>query len=252
MSPAKPKSGRIFVSYTTRDETIALEIAQALAAAGFNRWIARLDIRPGQSWVEEIERELTRASYLLLLLSPEAVASTWVSKEWMATLAAGGTVIIPVLLRDCAVPRLLQDLQLIDLRGDPVAGVLEIVEFFRRERSGYEADVREPRTERTLEERLRVLTRRQVRLVAMECIGSEELLDFSYDAGLDPRKLTGLEVNEQVRRLLHRLENDGVTEKLLIWLASDCGVCVEDAIARLGSGDGWGIDVSLGRSPAKG
>jgi TIR domain len=69
------------------------------------------DIRPAGRLASELERGVTSADVLCILLSPTAVASPWVSDELRHAVAAEakGLRILPIILRATAIPDELSD-----------------------------------------------------------------------------------------------------------------------------------------------
>lgn len=123
----------VFISYARADEAPCQAIAQALAAVGATVWVDKKSIRPGHSWVGAIFRGLDRADYVLVLLSPNSIASRWVEKEYETALAnslSGKTSqrIIPILLEQVNIPSALQTIQCIDLTTDTQAGIQSLVD----------------------------------------------------------------------------------------------------------------------------
>ena len=78
---AAPDAPSIFVSYSSRNTDIALRMRNALNQCGLQCWMAPDSIPSGSSYQEAIPLALSRTSAVALLLTPEAVASRWVSKE---------------------------------------------------------------------------------------------------------------------------------------------------------------------------
>jgi formylglycine-generating enzyme required for sulfatase activity len=106
-----------FVSYAREDAAFALRLAADLKARGANVWIDQLDIRPGRQWDSEVEKALTAASALLVILSPAAVDSRNVMDEIAFALDESKTV-IPLMHRECRVPFRLRRLHYIDFKAD--------------------------------------------------------------------------------------------------------------------------------------
>jgi hypothetical protein len=65
------------------------------------------------------------------VLSKHAVASHWVEREWQAKysdeLSDGQTRVLPVLLEDCDVPKLLAMKKYADFRNDFSAGIDDLL-----------------------------------------------------------------------------------------------------------------------------
>lgn len=117
---------RVFISYSSRDRPDALRVREIAEAAGHRVWMDVFDIEPATRVASELERGVTTADVLCVLLSPSAVASPWVQREVESALAAqaGGLRLMPVLLRPARVPDELADLVAVDAtRGLDDAGV---------------------------------------------------------------------------------------------------------------------------------
>lgn len=105
MSNSHGKS--VFISYSHKDEkykTELLTMLKPLRDKGiFNVWHDRM-IDAGDSWNEEIERELNSCQMAILLISPDSLASNYIKKELRILLQRRRTedvLVIPVILDDC-------------------------------------------------------------------------------------------------------------------------------------------------------
>lgn len=98
----------VFVSYSHRDEELRQELEVHLTALKrqglIHTWSDR-DITAGTGWQDEVERKLTSADVILLLVSPELIASDYCwDKEMIRALRrhwAGEARVIPIILRPC-------------------------------------------------------------------------------------------------------------------------------------------------------
>lgn len=81
----------VFISYASQDRQIAARTAEALAARGLSVWWDR-DILSGANFRTTIARELDAARSVLVIWSPYAVASHWVSEEAEVARASGKLV----------------------------------------------------------------------------------------------------------------------------------------------------------------
>src|SRR5512146_2871624 len=104
----------VFISYNHADRPSALRIEAAVAEAGWKPWIDHREIGPGESFVAKMQEGLASAGYVLLLMTQDSLASSLVQREWMSTLSAEGTVLLPLKLGEVKVPRLLTDIIYID------------------------------------------------------------------------------------------------------------------------------------------
>jgi len=227
----------IFINYTRSDAAITQQIVAALDQVGLQPWIDTREIKPGDSFLEKMNEGLGEASYVLLLLSRNSLASQWVQREWLSTLADRATILIPVLLDDSEIPPLLRDIIYIDMRGDLARGVTKIVEFFQNETS--------PVPRRTLRDDvgakplLAGVSRRQLRLVALQCVDSTGLSAFCFDAAIDPNSLEGASLHEKLVSLLHRVSNEDLLNDFATWLEAERTRCISAQLKKLTSQAAW-------------
>jgi hypothetical protein len=116
----------IFLSHNSTDKTWTERLATALEAdkSGpplkifFDKW----DIRPGSDIPAELEAGIQNSRYVGLVLSPEALASNWVSLERSTAIYRDPTAraqrLIPLLHRTCVIPDMLARLSYIDFRRE--------------------------------------------------------------------------------------------------------------------------------------
>jgi hypothetical protein len=121
-----------FVSYSRDDCAFVLRLAKDLKAMGAKVWMDKLDIRPGQTWADEIQHAVNRCSKMLIVLSPGAVASRNVQAE-VGYAISEGKGIIPIFYRQCSIPFRLLPFQYADFRGDYSAGLQELVSSLNNE-----------------------------------------------------------------------------------------------------------------------
>jgi WD40 repeat protein len=87
---------RVFISYSRTDEKFARRLATDLDRLGASIWIDVDDIPPGVNWSSAIQRGLDECDVLLLIMSPESMASANVADEWQY-FRDEGKPIIPVM-----------------------------------------------------------------------------------------------------------------------------------------------------------
>lgn len=105
----------VYISYQRKDVQAAQYFAAQLREAGIAVWLDIESIRPGQDWEAEIQQAVAQARVMLLMLSHEAIASTYIEQEWQYALHHNIPV-IPVMLRVVsprAIPYPLQRLQFV-------------------------------------------------------------------------------------------------------------------------------------------
>jgi TolB-like protein/Flp pilus assembly protein TadD len=71
----------LFISYSRKDSSHALALAERLRASGIDVWIDQSGIEAATSWSGEIVRAIEAASALIVMLSPDSVASDNVVRE---------------------------------------------------------------------------------------------------------------------------------------------------------------------------
>lgn len=121
---AEPRSegGRIFFSYSRTDSEFCLDLARDLEQAGHDAWVDQRDIEAGTPWDAAVEQALQEASTVIVVLSPDSVASPNVLAEASYAIDEEDLV-IPILHRPCEVPLRLRRLQHIDFTSDYASGL---------------------------------------------------------------------------------------------------------------------------------
>lgn len=112
-----------FISYSNKDEEIAMRFREVLVVNGVDVWIDQLSILPGQRWQETIEAAIRSCSHIVVLLSENSIDSSEVEAEWGLGLSLGKTV-VPILLDDVALPYRLRSVQSLNLRALGIEKVL--------------------------------------------------------------------------------------------------------------------------------
>ena len=105
---------RVFISHSSTDKPAVLELADALRFRGFEPWVDKWEIAPGDDIVAKINQGLEQADAGLIVFSAGAAKSRWVQAEWSALTFArieSGQVLIPLTFDDdAAMPPLLAPL----------------------------------------------------------------------------------------------------------------------------------------------
>jgi adenylate cyclase len=91
----------IFISYSSEDQATARHFADAFEAEGFSVWWDAA-LRSGQTYDQVIEEALREAKAVVVLWSPNSVASRWVRAE--ATEADRLQTLVPAIIEDCKLP----------------------------------------------------------------------------------------------------------------------------------------------------
>ncbi|KJK44248.1 hypothetical protein UK23_30100 [Lentzea aerocolonigenes] len=105
---------RIFVSYSRRDFHAAEALTSVLTGTGAQVWFDVEQLRPRTDWETSINTAIDRADAVVVVASPAAMASKWVTGEWRRALSQGKPVHV-ALVHDTALPPELTSRY--DLRG---------------------------------------------------------------------------------------------------------------------------------------
>lgn len=112
----------IFISYAYADIPFVDRLQADLRQQDFDPWVDRQHLKGGQRWRRELQDAVKRAQVLLIVLSPDAVASKNVQIEYNYALDLGN-VVIPLHYRQCEVPMELRAIQWIDFRQSYEQGI---------------------------------------------------------------------------------------------------------------------------------
>ena len=137
---------QVFISYKHDDGDFALILKDRIEQAGFDGWIDD-NLPAGEDWREMIDRAIREALALIVVLSPESVASEYVTYEWAFALGAGVPV-VPVLLKQTPLHPRLNELQFLDFtnrRARPWAQLIERLEALGSKRGGRKRAPKAPR-----------------------------------------------------------------------------------------------------------
>lgn len=131
----------VFLAYAAEDGARVEQLFLALAKAGFQPWMDRRKLLPGQNWPRAIEGAIETADFFVACLSRRAVSKrgTFQSEVRYALECARSAPLediyfIPVRLDDCRVPAQIQrQMQYVDLFPDVAAGTKRLIQMIRKE-----------------------------------------------------------------------------------------------------------------------
>lgn len=107
---------RIFISYSRRDEAFARQLARSLSELGADIWIDVADIPAGMKWSRAIQQGLDLCEVMIVIISPDSMASSNVEDEWQYYLDEGKPV-IPVLYRPAKIHFQLSRIQYVNFHS---------------------------------------------------------------------------------------------------------------------------------------
>jgi hypothetical protein len=113
---------RIFLSYAREDEAQVRGVYRRLLDAGFDVWMDKIDLLPGQRWQQEIPHAIRSAAFILIFFSRNSVAKRgYIQREFRLALDTleemppDAIHTIPIRLDDCEIPEQFHHLQWSDL-----------------------------------------------------------------------------------------------------------------------------------------
>src|SRR5215471_4148510 len=122
----------IFISYSHADSAFVDQLEADLRKLGFETWVDRQRLAGGQRWRRELQEAVEQAQVLLIVLSPDAIASRSVQIEFDYALELS-KLLIPVYYRQCNVPMELRAIQWIDFRHSYEQGLAALLQALRRQ-----------------------------------------------------------------------------------------------------------------------
>ncbi len=138
----------IFISYSHSDRDFVEELATQLVVHKVNVWLDRWEMHVGESLIDRIQSAITDASALLVILSPDSVASEWCKKELnsglIRELEERRIVVLPVLAIDCNIPIFLREKLYADFRTDFDDGLTTILEAIAKVTNEWQNRLEEP------------------------------------------------------------------------------------------------------------
>jgi len=112
---------KIFISYAAEDFKYAEKLHEFLQGNSFSPWMDKKSLLPGQNWDFQIQQELRKADFIILLLSSTSIGKRgYVQKEFKQAVIyceeklESDIYIIPVKLDACVVPASLSKFQWVE------------------------------------------------------------------------------------------------------------------------------------------
>jgi hypothetical protein len=132
---------KVFVAYVQEDGPAADRLFENLEAAGFDPWLDRRKLLPGQNWPRSIEGAIDTSDFFLACFSHRSVkkkggfqAEIRYALDCTRRIPLDEIFLIPARLDACPVPvRIQREVQYIDLFPDWDRGFRRIVAAMRRQ-----------------------------------------------------------------------------------------------------------------------
>jgi formylglycine-generating enzyme required for sulfatase activity len=123
---------KYFFSYARKDSEFVLRVAKDLRAVGASLWLDQLDIVAGQRWDRAVEEALKICQGLIVVLSPESLASDNVMDEVSYALEEE-KMVLPIVVRPCDIPFRLRRVQHIEFTANYETGFSQLLRAMRLE-----------------------------------------------------------------------------------------------------------------------
>lgn len=132
---------RIFIAYAAEDYACAGRLYSALVSAGFNPWIDRKKLLPGQNWRRCIERTIDTCDFFIACFSSKSVRKRGqfpyevrYGLRCAERMPLDDVFMLPVRVADCQIPaRIAWNMQYADLFPDWEEGIRKLVQSIRAE-----------------------------------------------------------------------------------------------------------------------
>lgn len=119
--PKTPSCPDVFLCHSHADKAFVRTLARDLHDLSVYAWFDEWELAPGDSLHDSIGKALEKATYVIVVLSPDSVSSNWCQKELKQALArevrSRRKVVIPVRYRAAKMPPFLEDKFFVDF-GD--------------------------------------------------------------------------------------------------------------------------------------
>jgi hypothetical protein len=124
----------VFLSHASADGDMAARITRTLVTHNVPVFYSPRNIAGAQQWQDEILHALRRCEWFLVLLSPDAVGSMWVRREFAFALSERRYEhrIVPLAYRPCDLGPFewLRNMQTVDFAGDFDAASRELLRIW--------------------------------------------------------------------------------------------------------------------------
>lgn len=116
-----PKKSDVFLCHASQDKAAVEDLYKALVVDGFDPWLDKKKLKPGQKWEEEILKAVTASDAVIVCLSRHTNKVGFIQKEIRVALESadrqppGKIFIIPARLEPCDLPDRFAQWQAVDL-----------------------------------------------------------------------------------------------------------------------------------------
>lgn len=220
---------QVFLSYASEDRVIVQSLYERLTSAGYRPWMDKMDILPGQDWMESIRSAIKRSDFFLACLSPNSINKQGVLQEELKLameiwreMKKKDIYLIPVRFTDCDVPSNINHLQWVDLFQPD--GFPKLEKSLRKKNPT--KDITTPSDVRSITSALDNKNRSLMPIVTpafltnlhqgmVESYNLEEIKTLCLELGIDYENLEGQNKAGKIRELITYLNRRGQLLKLV-------------------------------------
>jgi hypothetical protein len=117
---------RVFIAYVAEDFPLAVRLYHGLEAAGFDPWLDRMKLLPGQNWRRAIDRALETSDFVIACFSEQSTQKRGqfpyevrIALRAAERMPLDDVYFLPVRLEKCEVPqRIANQTQYVDMFPD--------------------------------------------------------------------------------------------------------------------------------------
>jgi TIR domain len=125
---SEPKPFTCYISHANEDSKLATEIAGAVRSTANCEVFDMGDISYGTSWRKQWDEKVGGTNLFVVLVSPNALSSTWVRDEWASIQekywkSPKDVAILPILVGDTNTPAFLKQWKAIDARDEKLSNL---------------------------------------------------------------------------------------------------------------------------------
>jgi hypothetical protein len=119
----------VFISYSHADKDYARRLGALLIERGIRVWIDFLELRAGDSVVHRMSEAIAEGDFLVAIVSPDSVKSSWCQRELALAQTRGinekSVVVLPIRYRGAKMPPALVDAYWLDGDTDDVSAIAD-------------------------------------------------------------------------------------------------------------------------------
>jgi hypothetical protein len=121
----------IFISHDSSDGDFAELLKEKIEKVGITAWIDTERLKAGEDWRQEIDQAIKNAKSLIIVMSPEARKSEYVTYEWSFAYGVG-IKIIPIMIKQTQLHPRLESFQYLDFTNRRARPWNELIDSLKK------------------------------------------------------------------------------------------------------------------------